>query len=71
MGCYPVVRQNLQASSNGGCVEAINDAALLFNSQLRSLATTSRAQMPGSNMVFIDSYRMIRNIIDYPSQNGN
>lgn len=70
MGCYPVVREAMQAS-NGSCVEAINEAALLCNFHLKSLARSSNDQMPGSKMVFVDSYKIIRDIIDNPVDNGN
>ncbi|XP_008798605.2 GDSL esterase/lipase At1g29670-like [Phoenix dactylifera] len=69
MGCVPVVRSNSRIT-NGSCVEAMNKAALLFNRHLKSLVHSTKTQMPGSKMVYINSYKIIRDIIIDPNQNG-
>ncbi|KAG1335338.1 GDSL esterase/lipase [Cocos nucifera] len=70
MGCVPVVRSH-SGITNGSCVEAMNKAALLFNRHLKSLVkSTKTMQMPGSKMVYINSYKIIRDIISNPTQNG-
>ncbi|KAJ8464479.1 hypothetical protein OPV22_027031 [Ensete ventricosum] len=56
MGCVPVVRATVP-TANGGCVEAMNEAAILFNSHLRRLADASRRRrMPGSFVVFVSGF---------------
>ncbi|RRT64545.1 hypothetical protein B296_00011008 [Ensete ventricosum] len=66
MGCVPVVRATVP-TANGGCVEAMNEAAILFNSHLRRLADASRRRrMPGSFVVYVNSYKIIRDIINNP-----
>ncbi|WOK93849.1 GDSL esterase/lipase [Canna indica] len=71
MGCVPVVRANV-AAANGTCVEVMNEAAVLFNSHLRRLAGASRrrTQMPGSSVVYVNSYKIIRDIIENPTHSG-
>ncbi|CAL9202429.1 unnamed protein product [Musa hybrid cultivar] len=70
MGCVPVVRANVP-TAKGGCVEAMNEAAILFNSRLRRLADASRRRrMPGSFVVYVNSYKIIRDIINNPIRSG-
>ncbi|KAJ8644928.1 hypothetical protein MRB53_006676 [Persea americana] len=68
MGCIPVVRASL--ASNGSCMEPLNEAAILFNSQLKSLVHTITPQMPGSNLVFVNSYQIIKSFMDDPKSKG-
>lgn len=66
MGCVPAVR----AIHNGAaCVEAVNEAAVLFNYYLRRLANRKHL-MPGSNIVCVNSYKIIRDIISNPVGTG-
>ncbi|KAJ0964714.1 hypothetical protein J5N97_025852 [Dioscorea zingiberensis] len=70
MGCIPAVRANLHVS-NGSCVEAMNEAALLFNNHLKALVTKSpNSSMPHASMIYINSYKIIRDIIKDPISNG-
>ncbi|KAL0904032.1 hypothetical protein M5K25_026103 [Dendrobium thyrsiflorum] len=69
IGCIPVARANLQIS-NGSCIEALNEAAFLFNNLLKSKALSLKHKMPGSNLIFVNSYNIIRSIIDNPHAHG-
>uniref|UniRef100_A0A1D1YCZ3 GDSL esterase/lipase At1g29670 n=1 Tax=Anthurium amnicola TaxID=1678845 RepID=A0A1D1YCZ3_9ARAE len=69
IGCVPVVKALLHAA-NGSCVEAINEAALLFNRNLSSLVDNMGQQMPGSHLVYVNSYTIITDIIQNPTQRG-
>ncbi|KAK1290835.1 GDSL esterase/lipase [Acorus calamus] len=62
-GCAPVV--TIQTS--GLCVEPINAAILLFNARLRLLVDRLRPSMLGSKLIYINAYKIIRDIIDDPT----
>ncbi|XP_021809302.1 GDSL esterase/lipase At1g29670-like [Prunus avium] len=68
LGCSPVVRMN--RPTHNGCVQNMNRAAHLFNSHLKSLVDVIRAEMPGSSLVFVNSYKIIRDIIKNPISKG-
>ncbi|BBH09056.1 GDSL-like Lipase/Acylhydrolase superfamily protein [Prunus dulcis] len=68
LGCSPVVRMN--RPTHNGCVQNMNWAAHLFNSHLKSLVDVIRAEMPGSSLVFVNSYKIIRDIIKNPISKG-
>ncbi|XP_010277653.1 PREDICTED: GDSL esterase/lipase At1g71250-like [Nelumbo nucifera] len=68
IGCIPVVKKNLNIQH--GCVEALNQAAHLFNTQLKSLVDDIKPKMPGSNVIFVDSYQIISDIINDPTSTG-
>lgn len=68
LGCSPVMRMN--RPTHNGCVQNMNRAAHLFNSHLKSLVDVIRAEMPGSSLVFVNSYKIIRDIIKNPISKG-
>ncbi|KAK1267516.1 GDSL esterase/lipase [Acorus gramineus] len=65
-GCAPVVT----APMSGLCNEAINAAILYYNAHLRLLVDHLRLSMPGSKLVYINAYKIIRDIIDDPTHQG-
>ncbi|XP_051124059.1 GDSL esterase/lipase At1g29670-like [Andrographis paniculata] len=66
-GCAPMA----MASAPGeGCVDRINKAVQMFNIQMRNLTDSLRPQMPGSRLVFVNAYKIVRDIIRYPAING-
>ncbi|XP_058074097.1 GDSL esterase/lipase At1g29670-like [Magnolia sinica] len=67
MGCIPTVRESI---GNGSCFEPFNEAALLFNQRLKLLVDDIKTQMPASNLVFVNSYKIIKDIIDNPISKG-
>ncbi|MQL84489.1 hypothetical protein Taro_016995 [Colocasia esculenta] len=69
IGCVPVVREMLQPA-NGTCVEAMNEAALLFNTNLSSMVDLLKQQMPGSHLVYVNSYKIISDIMRSPAERG-
>ncbi|XP_011038179.1 PREDICTED: GDSL esterase/lipase At1g29670-like [Populus euphratica] len=68
IGCSPMVMANRRTRK--GCIQGLNKAAHLFNAHLKSLVDVSKQQMPGSNAVFVNSYKMIRDIIKNPVSRG-
>ncbi|XVF63244.1 hypothetical protein PTKIN_Ptkin09bG0072000 [Pterospermum kingtungense] len=67
LGCVPMV----DALRNGrGSVKALNMGAILFNHGLKSLIDVAKSDMPASNLVFVNSYKIIRDIIKNPTSKG-
>ncbi|KAL6006036.1 hypothetical protein ACLOJK_040081 [Asimina triloba] len=69
MGCLPVVREALSLA-NGSCAEPLNEAALLFNHQLKSTVDDIKHQMPAARLAFVNSYKIIKDIINNPTPRG-
>ncbi|XP_059454492.1 GDSL esterase/lipase At1g29670-like isoform X2 [Corylus avellana] len=69
LGCSPTVMLNQQISRNG-CVQGLNRAAHLFNTHLKSLVDVLKSEMPGSTSVYVNSYKIIRDIIRNPISKG-
>lgn len=60
----------MRVNTDGSCVEPVNQAALLFNQWLMSSMGKIKAEMRGSNLVFVNSYNMLKEIIEHPSLHG-
>ena len=58
-GCTPVVRSFLNITG-AACIEPVNDAVALFNSELRRLVDGARSRMPAARLAYIDSYKIIK-----------
>ncbi|WOH03508.1 hypothetical protein DCAR_0622907 [Daucus carota subsp. sativus] len=69
LGCSPVSIAAQQPPSNA-CVQYLNDAAQLFNSNLRTLINDIRPQMPGSNLIIVNAYNIIQDILGFPALKG-
>lgn len=67
-GCSPMATARLPTQE--GCVESLNRAALMFNEKLQNLVDDIRPQMPGSNLVFVNAYKVLSDIIRYPRSHG-
>ncbi|XP_060216357.1 GDSL esterase/lipase At1g29670-like [Lycium barbarum] len=67
-GCSPMARGRNPMTT--GCIESLNKAALLFNTNLRSLVDSIRLQMPGSKLVFVNAYKIIMDILENPTPKG-
>ncbi|XP_031487116.1 GDSL esterase/lipase At1g29670-like [Nymphaea colorata] len=65
MGCSPMSRDGAEE-----CVEEYNEAALLFNTQFNASMDNITSGMPGSSMVFANSYGLLIDINDDPSSFG-
>ncbi|CAM8907515.1 unnamed protein product [Rhodiola kirilowii] len=53
-----------------GCVSGHNQAAMLFNLQLHALTKKFQAEMPDTNVVYVDIYAIKSNLITNYSKNG-
>ncbi|POO00261.1 Lipase [Trema orientale] len=69
IGCSPMVRTMVQPTQNR-CVQGLNLAAQLFNSYLKSLVDNIKPELPGSTLVYVNTYKIIRDIIRNPSSKG-
>ncbi|KAF8652045.1 hypothetical protein HU200_062988 [Digitaria exilis] len=68
-GCTPVVRAFLNITG-AACIEPVNNAVALFNSELRRLVDGARSHMPAARLAYIDSYKIIRDMLDHPAKHG-
>ncbi|EEF29068.1 zinc finger protein, putative [Ricinus communis] len=68
IGCYPVAKPN--RPTHNGCIQALNRAAHLFNAHLKSLVVSVKPLMPASDFVFVNSYKIIRDLIRNPVSKG-
>ncbi|CAN6163719.1 unnamed protein product [Urochloa humidicola] len=69
-GCTPVVRAVLNITG-AACIEPVNDAVALFNSELRRLVVDgARSRMPAARLAYIDSYKIIKDMLDHPAKHG-
>ena len=68
IGCSPMVAANRPVHKT--CVQGLNKAAHLFNARLKSLGDVIKPDMPGSNFVYVNSYKIIRDIIRNPISKG-
>ncbi|KAL8059780.1 hypothetical protein ABFX02_03G108500 [Erythranthe guttata] len=66
-GCSPIATASFPTRD---CVRILNKAFHMFNSNLKNLVDAIRPQMPGSNLVFVNTYKVIRDIIKSPSTKG-
>ncbi|CAN6441413.1 unnamed protein product [Victoria cruziana] len=65
IGCSPMSRDGADE-----CVEEYNEAALLFNTQFNTSVENITSGMPGSSLVFANSYGLLMDIIADPSSFG-
>ncbi|XP_052191213.1 GDSL esterase/lipase At1g29670-like [Diospyros lotus] len=68
LGCTPMVLVRRPAEK--GCMQNLNMAAHLFNTQLKKLIDELNPQLPASNFVYVNAYKMVRDIIRDPSSEG-
>ncbi|GJM98170.1 hypothetical protein PR202_ga15155 [Eleusine coracana subsp. coracana] len=66
-GCTPVVRSFLNLTGDA-CIEPVNDAVTLFNSELQRLVDGARSRMPAARFSYINSYRIIKDMLDHPRE---
>ncbi|KAK1371862.1 hypothetical protein POM88_037954 [Heracleum sosnowskyi] len=59
-----------QVPRRKGCNKILNEAVQLFNAKLRSLVNGLSRQVPGPNIVMVNAYKIIQDIIRNPAANG-
>ncbi|KAM3712063.1 hypothetical protein ACJW30_01G155300 [Castanea mollissima] len=68
IGSSPMV--NLNQPNCSACSQALNAAASVYNIHLKSLVEDIKSQMPGSNFVVVNTYDVVKDIIDNPASKG-
>ncbi|KAF8018261.1 hypothetical protein BT93_H3222 [Corymbia citriodora subsp. variegata] len=68
IGCSPSAKARVP--KRVGCVQLLNKAAHLFNVELKSLVDDLNAKLPSSRFVFVNSYKIVRDIIKNPTSKG-
>ncbi|PIA64563.1 hypothetical protein AQUCO_00100203v1 [Aquilegia coerulea] len=68
LGCIPFVKKTFWF--HPGCMVVLNEAAALFNLQLKFLVDDLKPKLPGSNLMYIDTFNIIKDILDNPSSKG-
>ncbi|CAN6456877.1 unnamed protein product [Victoria cruziana] len=70
IGCTPFARA-ASGMKDGYCREEMNNAAISFNKLLSSsLVNLETREMPGSRIVYVDTYKIIRDVFNDPSPLG-
>ncbi|KAL3534584.1 hypothetical protein ACH5RR_003045 [Cinchona calisaya] len=67
-GCTPMART--LRPLHEGCIQSLNRAVHLFNTNLKTLVDDIKLEMPGSELVLVNSYKIIRDIIKDPASKG-
>ncbi|CAN6441349.1 unnamed protein product [Victoria cruziana] len=67
-GCNPMNKATLLPTEK--CREDMNNAAITFNSLLRSSIDELKKSLPGSDFVFVNTYGIVRNVFDNPESYG-
>ncbi|KAK9270275.1 hypothetical protein L1049_025852 [Liquidambar formosana] len=68
LGCSPMATA-IRPIGNG-CIRALNFAALLFNFHMKKLVDTIKPKMPGADLVYVNAYRIVQDIIQNPVSKG-
>ncbi|XP_050269223.1 GDSL esterase/lipase At1g29670-like [Quercus robur] len=68
IGSSPMV--NLNQPNCGPCSQALKVAAAVYNIHLKSLVEDIKLRMPGSNFVVVNTYDIVKDIIDNPTSKG-
>ena len=69
IGCTPMVKSFKPKQKF--CLRELNLGVRQFNTQLKSMADAIKEQMPGSNIVIVNQYKIIMDIIKDPSSKGD
>ncbi|KAK2433812.1 GDSL esterase/lipase [Trifolium repens] len=70
MGCFPYTILTFGAFNDYECVEEINNVAIYFNQKLNSTSANLRKMLPDLNLVILDSYQPLYNLVTKPSGLG-
>ncbi|KAK9267421.1 hypothetical protein L1049_009847 [Liquidambar formosana] len=62
LGCLPIEVQTFYGTYGSSCVDAINNAVLLYNARLRSLVDDLNENLHDAKFIYIDCYRIASEI---------
>lgn len=69
LGCLPAAITVFGSDSNE-CVEKLNNDAVAFNSKLNATSQSLRTKLSGLNLVVLDSYKPLYDLITKPAEHG-
>ncbi|KAL7084883.1 hypothetical protein ACP275_14G249300 [Erythranthe tilingii] len=69
LGCVPAVI-TIFGEDNNNCVEKINRAAILFNTKLNSTSQKLQINLSNLNLVVLDIYQPLHNLVTNPTDYG-
>ncbi|XP_038901478.1 GDSL esterase/lipase At5g22810 [Benincasa hispida] len=69
LGCLPAAITVFGSDSNE-CVAKLNNDAVSFNSKLNATSQSLRTKLSGLNLVVLDSYKPLYDLITKPAENG-
>ncbi|KAJ4732942.1 GDSL esterase/lipase [Rhynchospora pubera] len=67
MGCIPSQRV---LTGTGKCLTELNEYVLVFNAAAKKMLDKLNEELPGSHVVFADSYSVVMDLIDHPEKYG-
>ncbi|XP_017256069.2 GDSL esterase/lipase At1g29670 [Daucus carota subsp. sativus] len=70
LGCSPGTISASPRPQSMGCNKFLNLAAYMFNTNLRLLINDCKTEMPGSDLVIVNAYNIVRDIIRNPALEG-
>ena len=68
-GCTPMARTMIPMHER--CIQSVNRAIHLFNTNLKAMVDEIQLELPASKLVYVNSYKIVRDIIKEPSSKGN
>ena len=69
LGCLPTAITIFGSDSNE-CVGKLNNDAVSFNSKLNATSQSLHAELPGLNLVVLDTYKPLYQLVTKPAENG-
>lgn len=69
IGCLPV-QMTTKSPLLRTCIENENSDAQLYNQKLKELLPQLQAQLPGSTILYADTYNPLLDLINNPQQYG-
>ncbi|XP_022958433.1 GDSL esterase/lipase At5g22810-like [Cucurbita moschata] len=69
LGCLPTAITIFGSDSNE-CVGKLNNDAVSFNSKLNATSQSLHANLPGLNLVVLDTYKPLYQLVTKPAENG-
>lgn len=70
LGCLPATITIFGSDSNK-CVDKINGDAVSFNNKLNATSQSLVNKLSGLNLVVLDIYQPLHDLVTKPSENGN
>ncbi|XP_022140793.1 GDSL esterase/lipase At5g22810 [Momordica charantia] len=69
LGCLPAAITIFGSDSNE-CVAKLNNDAVSFNSKLNATSRSLQTKLPGLNLVVLDTYQPLYDLVTKPAENG-